>query len=104
MLEKIKKIKGINHNDFDDIINDYIEAAKLDLVASGVAKSWVKNPDKLLESAIINYVKSQIDSTNSEMYFDAYSLQKDHIRKCKKYRTDVIDNSELESVLYENNK
>ena len=30
MLEEIKKIQGINHNEFDSIINDYIDSCKKD--------------------------------------------------------------------------
>ena len=36
MLEDIKKIQGINHNDFDDMINIWINAAKLDLKSIGI--------------------------------------------------------------------
>ena len=36
MLEEIKKIQGINHNEFDTTIDMWIEAAKLDLKSIGI--------------------------------------------------------------------
>lgn len=85
MLEDIKKIGGINTNDFDSIIETYIESAKSDLVMSGIAKSKVKDYDPLIYSAIVSYVKSLIDVDNAELYRNAYSLQKDELRHHVEY-------------------
>lgn len=85
MLENIKKIEGINNTDFDEIIKQYIESAKQDLVMTGIAKSKIDNPDELINTAIITYVKSQIDVSNSAMYKDSYNLQKDHLRHFAEY-------------------
>ena len=41
MLEEVKAIQGINHNDFDNMINDWIAAAKLDLINVGIANALV---------------------------------------------------------------
>ena len=41
MLEDIKKMQGINHNDFDDIIKKYIDSAKMDLQMCGIEKSKI---------------------------------------------------------------
>jgi len=85
MLEKIKKIQGISHNEFDDMINTWIESAKLDLISIGIVNTLVNNPDSLVETAIITYVLSFLDVVNSELYANSYSLQKDTLRHITSY-------------------
>ena len=55
MLEKVKKIQGITHNEFDTTIQMWIDAAKLDLKSVGIVNTLVDNPDSLVETAIITY-------------------------------------------------
>lgn len=91
MLEEIKKIQGINHNDFDGIINSYINSAKLDLKAIGIAKEKVDIEDKnkedsLIHTAILTYTLSFLDVNNSEMYSNSYNLQKDVLRHLDEYQ------------------
>lgn len=85
MLDEIKKIQGINHNEFDTMINTWIESAKIDLKSIGIVSTLVSNPDSLIQTAIITYVLSFIDVPNSEMYSKSYSLQKDVLRHLKEY-------------------
>lgn len=85
MLEEIKKIQGINHTEFDNMINAWIESAKLDLKSIGIVSTLVDNPDSFVQTAIITYVLSFIDVPNSEMYARSYSLQKDVLRHLKEY-------------------
>lgn len=85
MLEKIKKIQGITHNEFDTTIQMWIDAAKLDLKSVGIVNTLVDNPDCLVESAIVNYVLSLLDVSNSEMYANSYMYQKDALRRTKEY-------------------
>ena len=85
MLEKLKMIEGINHNDFDDVINLWISAAKLDLKSIGIVSTLVDNPDNLIETAIMTYVLSFLDVDNAEMYSKSYSLQKDVLRHITEY-------------------
>lgn len=92
MLEDIKKIQGINHTDFDDMINTWIEAAKLDLKSIGIVNT--DNPDSLLKTAIITYVLSFLDVVNSEMYESSYNLQKDILRHTKEYNSGSTEPSE----------
>ena len=87
MLENIKKIQGINHTEFDDMINTWINAAKLDLKSIGIVSTLVDNPDELVETAIITYVLMFLDVDNSEMYAKSYSLQKDVLRHITEYNT-----------------
>lgn len=85
MLNKLKMIQGINHNDFDDVINLWISAAKLDLKSIGIVSTLVDNPDNLVETAIMTYVLSFLDVDNAEMYSKSYSLQKDVLRHLTEY-------------------
>lgn len=90
MLNDIKKMLGINNNDFDSIINNYIESAKLDLEMIGIDKSKIMEEDELIYSSIVNYVKSCIDVDNSELYINAYNLQKDTLRHIEEYQDNGI--------------
>lgn len=85
MLEEIKKIQGINHNEFDNMINTWIESAELDLKSIGIVNALVDNPDSLIQTAIITYVLSFLDVPNSEMYAKSYSMQKDVLRHLEEY-------------------
>lgn len=86
MLEKIKKIQGISHNEFDTMITTWISSAKLDLKGIGIVNNLVDNPDSLIETAIITYVLSFLDVDNSELYTNSYLLQKDTLRHLSEYR------------------
>ena len=85
MLDNIKKIQGINHTEFDNMINTWINAAKLDLKSIGIVSTLVDNPDNLVETAIITYVLMFLDVDNSEMYAKSYSMQKDVLRHIGEY-------------------
>lgn len=85
MLEEIKKIQGINHNEFDSVINTWIESAKFDLKGIGIVNTLVDNPNSLVKTAIITYVLSFLDVTNSELYANSYALQKDVLRHTSEY-------------------
>ena len=85
LVEEIKKIQGINHNEFDSMINTWIESAKLDLESIGIVSTLVNDPDSLVQTAIITYVLSFIDVPNSEMYAKSYSIQKDVLRHLTEY-------------------
>lgn len=88
MLEKIKKIQGISHNEFDSTIEMWINSAVIDLKSIGIIGTKVDNPDSLIETAIITYVLSFLDVVNSELYVNSYLLQKDTLRHLKEYCED----------------
>ena len=96
MLDKIKKIQGINHTEFDDMITTWINAAKLDLKSIGIVNTLVDNPDSLVETAIITYVLMFLDVKYSEMYASSYSLQKDVLRHTTEYNSEA-QNSEAQN-------
>ena len=52
MLDEVKKIQGINHNDFDTTINMWIDSAKLDLKSIGIVDTLFNNPDSLIKNAL----------------------------------------------------
>ena len=85
MLEKIKLMQGITNDDFDETIEMWIDAAKLDLKSVGIVDALVDSPDSLVEAAIVNFVLSVLDVQNSEMYANSYMYQKDEIRHKKEY-------------------
>ncbi len=85
MLEKIKKIQGICHDEFDSTIETWIKAAELDLKSIGIVDTLITTPDKLVQTAIITYVLSQLDVGNAELYSNSYALQKDVLRHTKEY-------------------
>lgn len=87
ILQKVKKIQGITHDEFDETISTWISAAKLDLKSIGIVNALVDNPDSLIESAIIAYVLSFLDVVNSELYSNSYALQKDTLRHISSYIT-----------------
>ena len=97
MLEEIKKIQGINHNEFDSVINTWIESAKFDLKGIGIVNTLVDNPNSLVKTAIITYVLSFLDVTNSELYANSYALQKDVLRHTTEYIVEGLLPKEEES-------
>lgn len=90
MLEEIKKIQGINHNEFDTMIETWIEAAQIDLKSIGIVNTLIEEPDSLVQTAIITYVLSFLDVVDAELYAKSYALQKDVLRHTKEYITDAI--------------
>lgn len=86
MLEEVKKIQGINHCEFDNMINTWIAAAKQDLINIGVKQDLVNEAtDSLIRTTIIQFVLSQLDVTNSELYSNSYVLLKDTLRRVGAY-------------------
>ena len=91
MLEKIKAIQGINHNDFDDTITMWINAGKQELINIGIDSVKVNSgTDDLINSTIICFVLSQLDVVNSEMYANSYALMKDTLRHIEGYMANGI--------------
>lgn len=85
MLDEIKKIQGINHDEFDSMIKIWIESAQLDLKSIGIVDTLIYKPNSLIKTAIITYVLSFIDVPNAELYANSYALQKDVLRHTSEY-------------------
>lgn len=86
MLEEIKKMQGICHKEFDDIINNLIKSCISDLKAIGIAEERINEDDPLIRTAIQTYTLSFLDVNNSEMYSNSYNLQKDKLRHLSEYK------------------
>lgn len=98
MLEEIKKIQGINHTEFDNMINSWINSAKLDLKSIGIVETLVDTPNALIQTAIITYVLSFLDVVNAEMYAQSYALQKDVLRHTTEYIVEGLISPEVVSA------
>ena len=98
MLDEIKKIQGINHNEFDVTIQMWIDAAKLDLKSIGIVDTLVDTPDDLIKTAIITYVLSFLDVVNANLYSNSYYSQKDVLRHLGEYTGRLEPLVEIESA------
>ncbi|PEP79429.1 head-tail connector protein, partial [Bacillus toyonensis] len=59
MLDVVKKALRISHHALDDEITDVMEAARHDLMLSGVSSTKVNvDADPLIKRAIITYTKA----------------------------------------------
>lgn len=85
MLDEIKKIQGINHDEFDSMIKIWIESAQLDLKSIGIVDTLIYKPNSLIKTAIITYVLSFLDVPNADLYANSYALQKDVLRHTSEY-------------------
>lgn len=86
MLDEIKKIQGINHNEFDSTITMWINAGKQELINIGINSQLVNSDnDNLIKSTVICFVLSQLDVVNSEMYANSYAIMKDTLRHVEAY-------------------
>lgn len=82
MLEIIKQVLRVSGNDLDEEITDLIEAAKADLILSGVHKAKVKDDDPLIKRAAILYTKAHFgydDPKIADRFMAAYNSLKHHL-------------------------
>lgn len=92
ILINVKKIQGINHTDFDDQINVWINAGFLDLERLGIVSSFLSDPtdpedeaNDLIVTAVTTYVLGFLDVPNAQMYMTSYKYQADTLRHIKEY-------------------
>ena len=93
MIEDIKRALRISTNYFDVDIQDLIEAARADLILSGVLATKAVDGDMLIKRAIILYCKSNfgLDNKDSEKYMQSYTSLKIHLTVARDYTvTEVI--------------
>lgn len=90
MLEDIKLELGIDDNDSNSMVLDLIDAAKADLILSGVHKDKVIETDPLIKRAIILYCKANYRyDPFTERYQELYISLKHHLTLSKEY-TEVV--------------
>lgn len=78
-------MQGINHNEFDNIIENLFQTCFYDLKSVGIVDSKISRSDYLIRKAMITFALSSIDINNSEMYYNSYLLQKDKLRHMQEY-------------------
>jgi uncharacterized phage protein (predicted DNA packaging) len=88
MLEDVKTALRISGNDIDGEILDLIEAAKADLILSGVHKDKIVDTDPLINRAIIVYCKAHFgydDPKIAERFEQSYINLKQHLTLSAEY-------------------
>lgn len=73
-------------------LNDLIDAAKADMILSGIIESKIKEDDSLIKRAIILYVKAEfgLDNSESEKYNNSYLALKEHLCLSGEYTEEVV--------------
>lgn len=88
MLQNIKDALRVNGDDLNNEILDLIDAAKADLILSGVNKDKVIDTDPLIKRAIIVYCKANFgyDDVNMAGRFEqSYISLKHHLTLSAEY-------------------
>lgn len=88
MLEDVKTALRISGNDLDGEILDLIEAAKADLILSGVHESKAEDTDPLIKRAITVYCKAHFGYDDmGERFAQSYESLKCHLALSTEYTT-----------------
>jgi len=88
MLQDIKDALRVSGDDLDTEILDLIDAAKTDLILSGVNKDKVIDTDPLIKRAIIVYCKANFgydDVNMAERFEQSYISLKHHLTLSTEY-------------------
>lgn len=96
ILQNVKKIQGINHIDFDNQIQIWINAGILDLKRLGIVSSFLSDStdseeesetevNDLIVTAVTTYVLGFLDVPNAQMYMTSYKYQADTLRHIIEY-------------------
>ncbi|PEE39388.1 head-tail connector protein [Bacillus pseudomycoides] len=89
MLDVVKKSLRISHSALDDEISDLIEAARHDLMLSGVSSEKANvDTDQLIKRAIITYVKANFipDAKEAERFQLSYNMLRNHLTLAGDYK------------------
>lgn len=92
MLQKCMNMLGVTDTEYEDEIQDLIDAAKADLGIAGVTKATVES-DALVKKAIKTYVAANFGAPeNYQQLLDSYEMQKKQLMSADGY-TDWLDGS-----------
>lgn len=92
-LEDIKTALRITNTAFDVEVSDLMDAAKSDLILSGVTATKANDEtDSLIKRAITVYVKANFGWANpdAEKLQISYNLLKMHLTMSVEYNTEVV--------------
>lgn len=87
MLEQVKIALRVSGNDLDTEVTDLIEAAKADLLLSGVHKDKILDTDPLIKRAVIIYCKAHFgyDNPEADRFLQSYNMIKQHLTLSAEY-------------------
>ena len=88
MLDKVKRALRISHSLLDDDITETINAARAEMIRSGVAEAKAKDDnDSLIVSAVKTYCLYTYanDTKMQDGYFKSWQYQLDCVRKSTGY-------------------
>lgn len=96
MLEKCKNMLGVTDPEYNDEIQDLIDAAKADLGIAGVTQNEAET-DPLIKRAVKTYVAANFGAPeNYQQLLDSYETQKKQLMSATGY-TDWLDGSGSET-------
>lgn len=90
LLNDVKDALRVNGNTLDTEIQDLIDAAKADLLLSGVHPQKLNETDPLIKRAITVYVKANFgyeDPVMTERFQKSYDNLKTHLTLSTEYTT-----------------
>lgn len=92
MLDDVKLNLRISNDALDLEVLDLIEAAKMQLLISGVASSVIAEPDALIRRAVVLYCKANfgLDNKDSDKYQERFDSLVSHIALCPEYVTTEV--------------
>ena len=87
IIDKIKTALRMDCDDLDEDIQDTIEAAKSDLILSGVKEAKITEDDPLILRAIKVFCKAEFSSDNveSNRFRKSYEMLRDHLSLSTEY-------------------
>ena len=87
MFTEIKRDLRITNDKFDGEVQDLIDAAKSDLVLSGVHESKISDTDPLIKRAVALYAKANfgLNNPDAEKYLVAFTSLKNHLTLSAEY-------------------
>lgn len=93
LLQKCMNALGVTDTEYEDEIQDLIDAAKADLGIAGVTKNNVET-DPLIRKAILTYVSMEwnIGAPEHQALVERYDVQKKQLMSATGY-TDWLDGS-----------
>ncbi len=94
IINDIKTALRISNMAFDTEIQDLIDAAKADLMLSGIAEAKTNDVmDPLIKRAIITYVKANFGWNNpdAEKLQQSYNMLKTHLSLSKEYTSEAVE-------------
>lgn len=89
MLVDVKKALRVSHDALDDEITDLIEAARHDLMLSGVSSTKANDDaDPLIKRSIKTYCKAEFisEAKEAERFQESYNMLKNHLTLAGDYK------------------